>query len=46
MSQGKDATSFSAAANAARLQQLNWDDNQDYATAANAWLGQAHLEVS
>jgi alkyl sulfatase BDS1-like metallo-beta-lactamase superfamily hydrolase len=38
MSQRKDATSFSAAANAALLQQLNWGDNQDFELARRGFI--------
>lgn len=38
MPQRKDATSFSAAANAALLQQLNWGDNQDFELARRGFI--------
>jgi alkyl sulfatase BDS1-like metallo-beta-lactamase superfamily hydrolase len=38
MSQRKDATSFTAAANAALLQQLNWSDTQDYELASRGFI--------
>jgi len=38
MSQRKDATSFSAAANAALLQQLNWNDAQDFELASRGFI--------
>ena len=38
MSQRKDATSFTAAANAALLQQLNWSDAQDYELAIRGFI--------
>lgn len=38
MSQAKEATEFTAAANAALLQELNWDDTQDYELASRGFI--------
>ncbi|NCC33028.1 MAG: MBL fold metallo-hydrolase, partial [Chloroflexia bacterium] len=38
MPQSKDATSFTEAANAALLQQLNWADTQDYELASRGFI--------
>ena len=38
MSQRKNATSFTATANAALLQQLNWSDTQDYELASRGFI--------
>jgi alkyl sulfatase BDS1-like metallo-beta-lactamase superfamily hydrolase len=38
MSQRKNATGFTASANAALLQQLNWSDTQDYELASRGFI--------
>ena len=45
MHQRKDATNFTAVVNAAPLQQLNWDDAQDFELAERGFIASLHDPV-